>query len=460
MDVQPVNGVSNTFLDTIKENIRQLSQLQIKTIGIVSVIFLVLIPYSIYRYYKAKKVSVRPPSPNPPSPNPQPPTPPNPVNPSPSEPPTTPTPPPEPTTNPTPPPPEPKKEPRRPLPPPRPPEQPKVPEPLIIGQFTFNGEYRDTVMKKGRLTFQNKVLELDGEFRIVNDELVGKGKITYANGNVFKGSLQGTLIKSGTFTTVQPTDNLGIYQSYFAPIEEALTSLVFTFELGKGEFHIRGAAFSGTGPVKIETIGPINAETGQPTMETFATYNGQIEDGLPNGQGDLTIGRAPTYENPWTRTYAKGIFRQGLLNDPNGEYQTPNETVYRGNIVNNQLTGEGSITYYRGNIRLELGMFDRDELVTGSQELRDGSRYENLEGGRFRDGYLEGPGRLKRSDGSTIEGRFRWGYFGEKVTNDDESETKIESYVGEGKLINADGTETNGLFKLKSRLIPKLESNT
>ncbi len=129
--------------------------------------------------------------------------------------------------------------------------------------------------------------------------------------------------------------------------------------------------------------------------DTHPMYVGEVENGIPNGQGVFTY--------PDGRKYA-GQWKDGKINGL-GTYTSPFRWKYEGNFKGSKFHGHGIYTY------------------------PDGERYV----GEFKDGIQDGQGTLSYPDGRKYVGEFRKGIQRGQGTN-----TFINGWNGIGEWIDVE----------------------
>ena len=166
-------------------------------------------------------------------------------------------------------------------------------------------------------------------------------------------------------------------------------------------------------------------------------YEGEFKDGLPNGQGTLTLPDGARYE---------GDFKDGVRHGQGIEV-SPDGTKYKGDFTDGVRHGQGTLTTPGGK-KYEGQFWEGEPLGQGILTLTDGRRYE----GDF-DGLRHGQGALTLPNGTKYVGEFWEGEpLGQgTLTLPDgtryEGDFKDGVRHGEGIEISPDGTKYEGDFK-------------
>ena len=170
----------------------------------------------------------------------------------------------------------------------------------------------------------------------------------------------------------------------------------------------------------------------------YAKYEGEIKNGLPNGQGILTRSNGEKYEGEFkdgksdgqgTTTYPNGEKYVGELKDGKrngqGTFTLGEGAIYVGGFKDNKFYGRGTITFPNGN-KFEGEWEDGRYHGQGTISLTDGTKYV----GEFKEGKIHGQGTYNYNDGAKYAGEWEDG-----------------RYHGQGTLSLTDGTKYVGEFK-------------
>lgn len=166
-----------------------------------------------------------------------------------------------------------------------------------------------------------------------------------------------------------------------------------------------------------------------------AVYDGDIEDNLFHGQGELTW--------PDGRRYS-GEFKHGLMTGQ-GRLEDRDGCVMEGEFVKGALNGQGS--YICGDDRYQ-GTFKQGELLEGGVAYVDGNTYQ----GEFRHFQPHGQGRWETASGEEYEGTFVDGYLEKGTYRDPEGrvytgEFEWFQFSGKGELTRPDGVIIRAHFE-------------
>ncbi|MZR64251.1 C13 family peptidase [Alcanivorax sp. DP30] len=166
-----------------------------------------------------------------------------------------------------------------------------------------------------------------------------------------------------------------------------------------------------------------------------AVYDGDIEDNLFHGEGELTW--------PDGRQY-RGEFQQGLMTGQ-GRLEDRDGCVMEGEFVQGVLHGEGS--YVCDDARYH-GRFEKGELFKGGVAYLDDNTYQ----GEFRHFQPHGKGVWSTASGEEFEGNFIDGYLEKGTYRNQEGlvyhgEFDWFSFEGKGELTRADGVVIKAQFE-------------
>jgi len=133
-----------------------------------------------------------------------------------------------------------------------------------------------------------------------------------------------------------------------------------------------------------------------------STYEGEVADGRPSGQGTLTDANG---------THQWGVWRDGNAYTLRGTWVAPDGTTEVGTWNLDGTPSGGTITWKDG--RQYKGDW---KLVEGAAELPDGMGEMNWPDGRkyvgqFHGGTMDGPGKMTYRDGNVEEGNWKQGRF-------------------------------------------------
>ena len=142
-------------------------------------------------------------------------------------------------------------------------------------------------------------------------------------------------------------------------------------------------------------------------------YEGEIKNGLPNGQGTSTFPDGQKYV---------GKHKDGLPNGQ-GTKTFPDGRKYLGMFKNGLLNGQGKMTFPRGSSY--VGVF-KDGIINYGTTTSSGDRYV----GGLKNLQKHGQGEWTSNDGNKYVGNWKDGMF-----------------HGKGTLSQSDGTKTFGEWK-------------
>ncbi len=161
--------------------------------------------------------------------------------------------------------------------------------------------------------------------------------------------------------------------------------------------------------------------------DRYGRYKGEIENGLPNGQGVGKTIDGHKYEGGWKDGKRHG---EGTITYPIGD-------KYIGEFKDGKRHGQGSYTWTTGD-KYEGEYKDGKEHGQGTYTTNDGDKFV----GEFKDGKEVGQGTLYLTDGSKFVGEFKDGKYHGQGTHTLPDGSK---YVGEWK----DGKEWNVILYYK-----------
>ncbi len=166
-----------------------------------------------------------------------------------------------------------------------------------------------------------------------------------------------------------------------------------------------------------------------------AVYDGDIEDNLFHGEGELTW--------PDGRRY-RGEFSQGMMTGK-GRLEDRDGCVMEGSFVSGVLQGEG--TYVCDDARYQ-GTFEQGDLLKGSVAWLDDNTYQ----GEFLHFQPHGQGTWYTASGEEFEGRFVDGYLEEGTYRNAQGltyrgEFDWFSFQGKGELTRPDGVVIKAQFE-------------
>lgn len=168
----------------------------------------------------------------------------------------------------------------------------------------------------------------------VQDQPTGQGKVHFANGNDYEGQVLDSIPH-------------GLGRMRYASGDQ------FDGQFKQGEPDVRGVYVWHNGQ-RFEGSWQNSRPNGQGKLK-FATgnqYEGQVQDGVPQGQGRMVFSGGEIYE---------GQFRQGEP-DGQGSFAWPSGDRYVGQWRNGKKHGQGVFTWKTGD-RWE-GVYDQDEQKT------------------------------------------------------------------------------------------------
>ena len=135
-------------------------------------------------------------------------------------------------------------------------------------------------------------------------------------------------------------------------------------------------------------------ENGSYTDEEGNYYEGDLLNGIPNGQGTMTYTNGNVYEGEWKDGIRSG---KGTVAYPNGD-------IYEGEWKDDAKNGQGTYTWASGNIY--VGEFkDNVRNGHGTVTWTDGTVYE----GEWKDDKANGQGTMTYAEGDVYEGEWKDG---------------------------------------------------
>ena len=179
-------------------------------------------------------------------------------------------------------------------------------------------------------------------------------------------------------------------------------------------------------------------ENGSYTDEEGNYYEGDLLNGIPNGQGTMTYTNGDVYTGEWKDGLKSG---QGTITYASG-------TVYEGEWKDDKRNGQGTYTWASGNIY--VGEFkDNVRNGHGTVTWTDGTVYE----GEWKDDKANGQGTMTYAEGDVYEGEWKddnkngQGIY--TFANGDiyEGEWKDDSKNGHGTYIFANGEVWSGQWE-------------
>jgi len=201
----------------------------------------------------------------------------------------------------------------------------------------------------------------------------GEGKITWAVGDVYEGTIvRGKRHGAGRFTWA----NGQFYEGTW----------VHDVATGKGKLRMSsGDLFEG------DVVDGRPEGQGRMLYASGDRYEGQIVQGEPHGKGVYDWVSGQRYTGPWIKGAATGV----------GEQKFANGNVYRGEVVGGQPHGQGRMTFANGDI-YEGGFVAGLPEGQGTQVWSNGDRYV----GAWKSGRRSGQGVMHWKSGDRWEGIF------------------------------------------------------
>jgi len=186
--------------------------------------------------------------------------------------------------------------------------------------------------------------------------------------------------------------------------------------------------------------------------KTQGKYEGEIETGVPDGQGTITFPDGRKYVGEYkdgdrngqgTSTYSDGNVYVGEFKDgkPNGQGTDtfPDGGKYVGEFNDGKWDGQGTITYPDGSVY--VGEYKDGEFHgQGTYTSPNGSKYV----GEWKDGKFNGQGKQTFSNGDKYKGEFKDGEWNGQGTF---TSPDGQKYVGGWKDGLKHGQGTMTLFK-------------
>jgi hypothetical protein len=312
---------------------------------------------------------------------------------------------------------------------------------LNAGTFKFKGTLKDGKFSDyGTIEYYGNqgISSYIGNFE--NNLPIGKGKLTYPNGDEYNGEIdqnfkrngQGILAKMNGYT----------YDG------EWLNDL----ENGQGS-----ALFSGGNKFVGQWKNGKPFGKGLFNYADGKVYNGELMDGEPGGIGVMTYTTGDVYSGNWlygkfdgvgTMKYASGEFYQGdwKSNKKQGNGFSINllgDTI-NGVWINNQLNGQATIRYKNGDVYVGnvIGMTKQGR---GKYDWAIGNSYD----GEWEDNIQRGEGTMRWNTGEVYEGEW---------DNNLPHGTGIKTYA-DGKIEQGkfeQGTFLKGNFKSQAWFLANL----
>ena len=133
-----------------------------------------------------------------------------------------------------------------------------------------------------------------------------------------------------------------------------------------------------------------------------STYEGEVTDGKPSGQGTLTDANG---------THQWGMWHDGNAYTLRGTWVAPDGTTEVGTWNLDGTPSGWTITWkdgrqYKGDWKLVEGAAELPD-GTGEMNWPDGRKYV----GQFHNGTMDGPGKMTYPDGNVEEGNWKQGRF-------------------------------------------------
>lgn len=192
-----------------------------------------------------------------------------------------------------------------------------------------------------------------GQFVRDGSRLTGRGRIVFANGDVYSGDL------------------------------------VDSQRHGQGEFiWTNGQRYQGT------WVKDVAQGQGKLVFANGNTYEGDVQQGLPQGQGQMTFASGDTFRGRFVAGKPEG----------SGTYRWANGQTYEGPWTQDQPNGDGTLTYANGNRyvgRLVQGIPEGQGTLTHAS----GDTYQ----GQFVQGLPDGEGQYRWSSGDRYSGQWKAG---------------------------------------------------
>jgi hypothetical protein len=130
----------------------------------------------------------------------------------------------------------------------------------------------------------------------------------------------------------------------------------------------------------------------------IARFEGEMKDGLANGQGKISYANGTRYEGEWQNGERYG----------RGTFTFANGARYVGEFRDNQRTGRGTLYYANGD-RYEGEFVDGKAQGRGTRTYSAGGRYD----GEWRNDLPNGYGTRYTADGQSFSGTWQNGCFRE-----------------------------------------------
>jgi hypothetical protein len=225
-----------------------------------------------------------------------------------------------------------------------------------IGEIEYSGKDEERKIYVGELKLKyRRTKDAPYASRLYDTEPHGKGKMTYANGDVYEGDYKdGIRHGKGKYTYA----NGDVYEGDFEDQK-------FWEDWRDGTPHGKGK--------KTYTDGRV--EEGEWRDDEFiGVYEGDYKDGKWHGKGKLTNANGNAYEGDWKDdkrtgkgkgTWTNGSVFEGDFEDDKwhgkGKFTYGDGRVYEGDFEDHCFHGKGKMTYADG--RVEEGEWKADKFI-------------------------------------------------------------------------------------------------
>jgi len=280
----------------------------------------------------------------------------------------------------------------------------------------------------------------EGEFK--EGKRHGKGKLTLADGDIYEGDYkEGKRHGKGKLTraaVIYEGDWENDFPSGYGIFSRG-GGTVYEGELKEGKRHGKGKQTGASGDIyEGDWENDTFSGYGILSYKDGTVYEGDYKEGKHHGKGKITWADGDIYEGDWENGTCSGY---GIFSHGNG-------TVYEGEFKEGKPHGKGKLTTADGDIYegdWENGTFSGYGIFS----YKDGEVYE----GEFKEGKPHGRGKITSASGDIYEGDYkegkRHGKGKQTGASGDiyEGDWENDTFSGYGILSYKDGTVYEGDYK-------------
>jgi len=202
--------------------------------------------------------------------------------------------------------------------------------------------------------------------------------------------------KTGPLVTLAREEQLSLEQGYIEGyIDPQGKRLIYTGELDRGLPHGQGlAVYADSARYQGQWVAGLPTGMGTYIDSVGKRYEGQWKAGRKSGSGIMRYANGDVYEGKWASGQREGA----------GTLVRADSSYYSGSWKNDQFHGWGTLTYPDGS--KYVGNWQQGvQSGQGTYDFTDGSRYE----GKWRNGKQEGRGNYIWSNGKIYRGSWHNG---------------------------------------------------